>query len=85
MKVVGRDAPLTSTFEELMKPVPVTVIVEGVLPARMDGAESDVITGAGLFTVKVAAVEEPELPPLFAVSASVAAVASCAAGMLAFT
>jgi hypothetical protein len=47
--------------------------------------ESEVTTGVGLFTVKVAAAEEPELPPLVAVSDSVVAVASCAAGMVAFT
>jgi hypothetical protein len=37
-----------------------------------------------LFTVKVAVAEGLE-PPLVAVSASVAAVTSCAAGMVAFT
>jgi hypothetical protein len=35
--------------------------------------------------VKVAAAEGLEPPPLVAVSASVAALASCAAGMVAFT
>jgi hypothetical protein len=36
VKEVVWDDPLTSTFEELTKPVPVTVIVGDVLPAMMD-------------------------------------------------
>jgi hypothetical protein len=36
MKEVVWDDPLTSTFEELTKPVPVTVIVGDVPPAVMD-------------------------------------------------
>jgi hypothetical protein len=36
LKVVGRDDPLTSTLEELIKPVPVTVIAGDMLPAAMD-------------------------------------------------
>jgi len=59
--VVGRDAPLTRTTDELTNPEPLTVRVKlGPNTSAVDGEMLE-IEGTGLLTVKVTAAEAP--PP----------------------
>jgi hypothetical protein len=84
--VVVAAVPLKLTAEPLTKPVPVTVSVNAAPPAVALEGESDVIVGAGLFTVKFDAVEVP--PPgagLVTVTGNVPAVAMAVAGIAAVT
>jgi hypothetical protein len=59
-KVVGRDEPFHCTTELDSKPVPVMVMVAPV-PEGTDFGEIEEMTGVGLFTRNVAALEIP--PP----------------------
>ena len=49
----------TKGVEVFTKPVPLMVRVWAPEPAKTEGGEREVITGAGLFTVKVAALDGP--------------------------
>src|SRR5262245_55415112 len=60
-KIVVRVLPFHRTLEPLTKPVPLTVNVKPALPAMVAFGEIDVIAGAGLLIVNVAAGDDP--PP----------------------
>jgi hypothetical protein len=85
--VVTRAVPLKFTVELAMKPVPFTVSVSAPEPETTPVGESEVITGAGLFTVKFTPAEVPppgvglttvigKVPAVFTSPARIAAV-SC--------
>jgi hypothetical protein len=80
--VVAFALPLNFTTELETKPVPLTVSGKAAPPATMPVGLSEVIVGAGLLTVKLAAVEVP--PPgagFVTVTGTIPAVAMSPAGM----
>jgi hypothetical protein len=83
--VVTREVPLKFTVELAIKPVPFTVSVNAPEPETTPVGESEVITGAGLFTVKFTPADVPppgvgfttvigKVPAVFTSPASIAAV-----------